>query len=128
MDNKIRSGSRVVVAALVPAKGDEDAPMIAAAVADVEAAGGIVVGTLVQRRGVSRAKKPGGSAQFEFPMNAATYLGSGKVQELAELVKSAQADMVVICNALSGTQRRNIEEMTGVPVAIFASPRPSIDL
>lgn len=113
--------ARIVVAALVPAKGDEDAPRIAAVIADLEACGAIVVDTIIQRRGVSRARKPGGSRQIGFPMNAATYIGRGKAIELAERVAQQQADAVVFCNPLSGTQKRNIERIVGVPVVAYDS-------
>ena len=44
--------------------------------------GGIVVGKLVQRRGVSRAKKPGGVKKLDSPLNSSTFIGKGKVEEL----------------------------------------------
>ena len=48
----VRSGSRVVVAALVPAKkNDENRFLIEALKKSAEQAGGVIVGTLIQRRG-----------------------------------------------------------------------------
>lgn len=67
--------------------------------------------------------------------HAATLIGSGKLQELAELVEQTQANLV-ICNAdLSGSQARNIEEACGVRVIdrtqlildIFASRATSFE-
>jgi len=116
----IQQGIRVVIAALVPAKGDENAPLLAAAVEDIEAAGGIVVATLIQRRGISRARKPGGVREYRNAMNAATFIGAGKAQELAKLVSDMEADAVVFCNLLSKTQKRNVEEIVGAPVILYA--------
>ena len=66
-----------------------------------EAAGANVVGRLLQRR-----DKPA----------AAAYLGAGKVEELAELVADAGADLILFDNELSPAQTRNLEKVTGVKV------------
>ena len=66
-----------------------------------EAAGVEVLGQLVQN-----LEKP----------NTATFIGKGKVQELAELCVSMEADMVIFNDELSGVQLRNIEEQLGVRV------------
>jgi GTP-binding protein HflX len=64
-------------------------------------AGAIVVGGLTQKR---EAVNPG------------TYIGKGKLQELQELVKAADADVVIFDNDLSPGQGRNLEKATGVKV------------
>ncbi|MEO7719698.1 MAG: hypothetical protein ABIY70_26125 [Capsulimonas sp.] len=115
----LQPGVRVIIAALVPAKGDEDQPLVAAVTAAVEARGAMIVGTLIQRRGVSRARRPGGSKKFRSPLSASTCIGVGKAAELVELVGQLQADAVVFCNPLTGTQRRNLEQATGVSVLAF---------
>lgn len=66
-----------------------------------EAAGVEVLGQLVQN-----LEKP----------NNATLIGKGKVQELAELCVSMDADMVIFNDELSGVQLRNLEEQLGVRV------------
>ncbi|MEY3512207.1 MAG: GTPase HflX, partial [Actinomycetota bacterium] len=43
----------------------------------------------------------------------ATYLGSGKVEELRELCVSVDADTVVFDNELSPAQQRNLEALLG---------------
>ena len=48
--------------------------------------------------------------------NGATYIGTGKVQELAELAESMEADTVIFNEELSGMQIRNLEEVLGVRV------------
>ncbi|GAB1475648.1 GTPase HflX [Bacillota bacterium] len=66
-----------------------------------EAAGIEVLGELIQSR-----SKP----------DTATYIGSGKTEELAQLCADMEADMVIFNNELSGVQLRNLEEKTGVKV------------
>lgn len=46
----------------------------------------------------------------------ANYVGTGKVEEIASLVKEAEADMVLVDAELSGIQHRNLEEACGVKV------------
>ena len=65
------------------------------------AAGGEVVGSLTQ---VLTAYNP------------ATLIGSGKVEEVKELVQEAQASVVVVDHQLSGIQSRNLEKEWGVRV------------
>ena len=119
LPSSIRPGSRVVIAALVPAKGDEAAPLIAAATQALEAAGAVVAATLLQRRGVSRSRAPGGSRNFHLPVNAATFIGRGKVAELAEMVRLTEAEAVLFCNPLTPTQQANLEMAVGAPVVLF---------
>lgn len=46
----------------------------------------------------------------------ATYLGSGKIEEIGSLAKEAGADVLVFDTALSAAQERNIERVCGLPV------------
>jgi GTP-binding protein HflX len=64
-------------------------------------AGLIVVGSLLQKRQ---------------QVDIATYLGSGKVQELKELVDANDADLVVFDNDLGPAQTRNLEKALDVKV------------
>lgn len=48
--------------------------------------------------------------------NTATLIGKGKVEELAELCRSMEADMVIFNEELSGVQLRNLEEALEVRV------------
>lgn len=60
--------------------------------------------------------------------DARLYVGSGKAQEVADLVKSEQADVVIFDHALSPSQERNLEALlqcrvldrTGLILDIFA--------
>lgn len=64
-------------------------------------AGAAIVGSLLQRLR---------------QIHPASYLGRGKVGELADLVKAADADVVIFDNELSPAQVRNLENATGVKV------------
>ncbi len=66
-----------------------------------EAAGTEVLGQMIQN--------------LERP-NTATYIGKGKVEELAELVRNMEADMVIFNDELTGMQLRNLEDAVGVRV------------
>lgn len=48
--------------------------------------------------------------------DAATYLGSGKVEEIKALAKGARADCIVFDASLSAAQQRNIANVTELPV------------
>lgn len=52
---------------------------------------------------------------LEWP-NTATLIGKGKVEELAELCRNMEADMVIFNDELSGVQLRNLEEALEVRV------------
>ena len=65
------------------------------------AAGAAVVAELTQKR---------------HDIQLATYIGSGKVQELTELVESTDADVVIFDNDLSPAQARDLEKRIGVKV------------
>src|SRR5262249_11957442 len=60
-----------------------------------------VVGSLLQKR---------------HQIDIATYIGSGKVEELKELVEAQEADVVVFDNDLGPAQTRNLEKHLGVKV------------
>lgn len=67
----------------------------------VESAGAAVVGQLTQKR---------------HDVQLATYIGTGKVEELHALVEAADADVVIFDNDLSPAQGRNLEKALGVKV------------
>ena len=67
----------------------------------VETAGAEVVGRLTQNR--------------QAP-DKTTYIGQGKVEQLQQLVKAADADIVVFDNDLSPAQIRNLEQTLGIKV------------
>ena len=64
-------------------------------------AGLVVAGSMIQKRQQA---------------DIATYIGSGKVDELKELVEAHEADLVVFDNDLGPAQTRNLEKALGVKV------------
>lgn len=67
----------------------------------VVAAGGEVVGSIIQ---------------ILPQWNPATLIGSGKVEEVAEMVKDSKATIVVMDHQLSGVQQRNLQEIIKVRI------------
>jgi len=49
-------------------------------------------------------------------INAGSFIGSGKLDELAELAKNMEVDMVIFNDELSGMQLRNIEDIVGIKI------------
>lgn len=49
-------------------------------------------------------------------VNPKTYIGSGKVEEIKELAKASEADMVIFDNELSPSQKRNLENILDMMV------------
>ena len=47
--------------------------------------------------------------------NPATLIGSGKIEELKELIKETQAGLVIFDKPLTSAQQRNLERLLGVP-------------
>ena len=66
-----------------------------------EAAGAEVIGVLTQN---------------VESINAATYIGSGKLEELSDMCSNMDAELVIFDGELSGMQLRNIENACGVKV------------
>jgi len=96
----VASEAAVLVGVFLPDRRTEEPPL-----AELEGlattAGVRVVGRLTQQR-----ERP----------TAATYLGRGKVEELARVVDAAGADVVIFDNDLSPGQVRNLERATNVKV------------
>ncbi len=58
----------------------------------------------------------GSVQQVVHRIHPATYIGSGKSQEVARVVQAASADIVIFDEALSPAQHRNLERVLGVRV------------
>ncbi len=85
----------VLVGVQLPTSVLEDPPL--AELAGLAKAAGVeVVGQVTQRR---------------MAPDAATYIGSGKLEDLKKLVQSQKADVVIFDNDLSPAQGRNIEKV-----------------
>jgi 50S ribosomal subunit-associated GTPase HflX len=109
-------GSRAIIAALVSAKATDTEERIRVLTSALATRGVEVVGSLVQRRGVSRAASPGGAKRLDDPMSSATFIGSGKTQELAALAKERSATVVYFLNNLSTTQVERLSTLTNCEV------------
>ncbi len=93
---KVRNERAILVGVILPGKTWDDRNPLEELYGLAETAGAHVVATLVQKR-----QKP----------DASTYIGRGKTQELAELVKAHKADIVIFDNDLSPAQVRNLERV-----------------
>ena len=67
----------------------------------VESANGVVVGKMIQNLN---------------KINTSTYIGKGKVAELAEFIENLEVDTVIFDDELSGVQIRNLEDQIGTKV------------
>jgi GTP-binding protein HflX len=98
--NSVASETAVLVGVMLPDHYAENEPLEELE-GLAEAAGVRVAGKITQKR--------------ETP-DAATYLGSGKVEELSMLVQARDADVVIFDNDLSPGQTRNLEKTLNVKV------------
>ena len=64
------------------------------------------------------AEVVGSLTQVTPKYNPATLIGTGKVDEVADLVKNTDSKMVIIDHQLSGAQLRNLEEVLEVKVLV----------
>lgn len=97
----VRREKAVLVSVELPHRPWSDDDPLAEIRGLAESAGAIIVGGLTQRR-----------QQVE----ASTYIGRGKLEELQVLVEAVDADVVIFDNDLTPTQTRNLEKATGVKV------------
>jgi len=95
---KVREKKAILVA-VIPQDGPIEKPHALDELKGlVETAGVVVVGELVQQRPTP---------------HPAHYLGTGKLEELKDLIRATGAELVVFDNQLSPAQGRNLEEETG---------------
>jgi len=100
-DIQIAAERAVLVAVHLPGDEIDERDPFAELRSLAETAGAMVVGELIQKR-----QKPDGR----------TYLGKGKVNELAELVRLTEAGLVIFDNDLAPNQIGAIEEATSCKV------------
>lgn len=82
-------------------QGDDIGYSMAELAGLADAAGAAVIGTMTQK--VDK-------------INPATFIGKGKVEELALMCENMQADTIIFNDELSGMQMRNLEDMTGMKI------------
>lgn len=75
-----------------------------------------VLGELQQLAETADFVPAGCMVQHRRTPDPTTYLGSGKLQELADVVKLAHSGCVICDDSLTPNQARNIEQAIGVPV------------
>ncbi len=92
---------RVVLVGVSERDGDDAEDSLVELAELVKTAGATVVGTLIQRR---ESIHPG------------MYVGTGKVQEIAELVEQTEATGIVCDDELSPAQLKNLEQMLDTKV------------
>jgi GTP-binding protein HflX len=90
----------VVIKAILPADRELDDPL------DEISELSRTAGVEVVDRFIQRLERP----------RASTYLGKGKIEEVAERVKELEADLVITDNDLSPGQERNLEQICGCTV------------
>jgi 50S ribosomal subunit-associated GTPase HflX len=112
-------GARCVVCALVSGRQQEPEKILDMMEATVKEAGGVNVGRLLQRRGVSRSRKPGGAGRMDQPLTQRTLFGKGKLEELVSQARSSDADLLFIHNSLTNAQRKALAELTDCRVLSF---------
>jgi len=109
------NGKRVIVSGLISGKLDLDSHLQPIRKKIINQ-GGQIVGELIQRRGVSRSKRPGGSKDLDKPLSSSTYISSGKVEELKSLAEKEKCDVIIFINELSTKQKENLNNLTSILV------------
>ena len=92
---------KVVLVGVSEQEGDDAEDSVAELAELVKTAGATVVGTLIQKREL---------------IHPGTYVGTGKVQEIAELVEASGATGIVCDDELSPAQLKNLESMLNTKV------------
>jgi len=120
------AAKRVAIAGVIPPATAPDA-LVAALERFVEGKGGTLHGVVIQRRGVSRARGPGGAAAARraTALSSSTFLGAGKAMELARLCRAQRIDVVLFLNALPRAQRDRLEALT--ESAVVLAPRELVE-
>lgn len=103
---------KIIIAGLISYKTKESKSSFSELENHIKNKGGKIVGQLIQRRGVSRSKSPGGSKKLDQPLDSSTYISKGKVAELMELCHKTKSDIVIFINKLNDSQIEKLEQLT----------------
>lgn len=112
----VAPGSDLVLVGYFSGKEKGFAALMAEAAVEVEARGARVVGSMVQRRGVS----DGGVRKMTLPFSSRTLIRSGKVRETTALAARTGADAVVFLNPLTPLQQDVLSGLFGRPALSLA--------
>lgn len=108
MEETIKEEERIVIAGVHTDKADSLSDTTEESMRElselVETAGGVVVGEMVQNR---------------HAIETGTYFGEGKLEEMKNACETLDASMVVVDDALTGAQIRNIEEALGGNIGVI---------
>ena len=103
-------GKRIIISGLVSSKLNLDEYLVSIR-GKIVKEGGEIVGELIQRRGVSRSKKAGGSNKLDLPLSSRTFISSGKFEELKKLSDNLNSDIILFLNNLTESQIQNLEDL-----------------
>ena len=92
---------RIILVGVETAEGDDTRQSLEELEELGQTAGAVTVGMVIQKRE---------------RMHPGTYIGKGKIEEVAQLVRSRQADTVVCDDELSPAQLRNLSDALDVKV------------
>jgi hypothetical protein len=109
-------GQRWIIAAQIPAKRTIAPAKLKRVRLLLEARSIIVLELIVQRRGVSRAPRPGGSKVLDQPLSSAFFFGPGKAQEIADTCAYHNPDALLVCNPLGSRHLRNLQRIINCPI------------
>lgn len=107
---------RIIIAGLISSKTRESENSLPELENHIKNNGGEIVGQLIQRRGVSRSKMPGGSKKLNQPLDPSTYISKGKANELKELCNKTKPDIVFFINKLSNSQIERLGQLIGYEI------------
>ncbi len=108
-----------ILAGFFSAKDKEYQSKMDDAVQYIEKNGGIVADKIVQRRGVSASKNPGGSNRMSEPLNTKLLFSKGKTEELSKIAEAKDVDMIIFFNSLTPLMLSNISRFTGRKIVSF---------
>ena len=111
--------AKCFVSALLSARLEAPEQILAEMESAIRQLGGLAVGRLLQRRGASRSKRPGGASRMDQPLSARTLFSAGKVEELVAQITACGANVLLVHNALTEGQRTVLAELTGCTVLSF---------
>ena len=92
---------RVILVGVSEQDGDDAEDSVAELAELVKTAGAVTVGTLIQKREL---------------IHPGTYVGTGKVQEIADMIAELGATGIVCDDELSPAQLKNLEQMLDTKV------------
>ncbi len=110
---QIRDADRRIAGALPPSARQTERALVVGLAESEDAPSLMELARLADTAG---AKVVARISQNRAKMDSATYIGSGKARDLSLLVGSADIDLILVDDELTGAQVRNLEEIVGCRV------------